>query len=76
MLYCGSVYDELLHRCHSVIETSSQPDVQSSSVDADDVYYRFDGHIKHVAQYVCLNKSLCIIWQTATISRNICVTET
>ena len=27
ILYCGSVYDELLHRCHSVIETSSQPDV-------------------------------------------------
>ena len=24
MLYCGSVYDELLHRCHSVIETTSQ----------------------------------------------------
>ena len=42
-LYCGNVYNELLHRCHSVIETSSQPDVQSTSVDSDDVYYRFGG---------------------------------
>lgn len=60
MLYCGSIYDELLHRYHSVIETTSQPDVQSSSVDSDDAYYHFGGvaissmlHGRHARIKVC-----------------------
>ena len=43
MLNCGIVYDELLRKRHSAIETSSHPDVQSTVVDSDDVYYRFGG---------------------------------
>ena len=45
ILYCSCVYDGLLHKYHSAIETSSQPDPQASCsvADSDDVYYRFGG---------------------------------
>ena len=43
MLYCGSVYDQLLHRCRSTIESRSQQYVSLSSEDSDDIYYCFEG---------------------------------
>ena len=42
ILFCGCLYDELLHQCHRIIE----PDIQASelcSEDSEDVYYRFGG---------------------------------
>ena len=43
ILYCSSVYDELLRKCHSTIESTCQSDAQPSVADPDDVYYRFGG---------------------------------
>ena len=42
MLYCSSMYDELLCKCHSVIDTSSQPDAEASCsvINSDDIYYQ------------------------------------
>jgi len=37
------VYDELLRKCHSTIESTCQSDAQPSVADPDDVYYRFGG---------------------------------
>ena len=40
ILYCNCIHVELIHKCHLVIETSSQSNVQACITDSDDVYYQ------------------------------------
>ena len=42
ILFCDSVFEELLRQCHRIIEPSNQI-LDSASVESEDVYFRFGG---------------------------------
>ena len=82
ILYCDCVYEELLRQCHRIIESENQI-LDATSVESEDVYFRFGGaaicnmlHSRYTKLKVCSFNQKEKVSQEITILQQLSVHKT